>query len=309
VARDPACAGEHYLVLCEVLNADGTEHVSNARGELRALLASGAEVHDAWIGFEQQYMLMRDGRALGLPNDGYPAAQESHYCNVGAGRVFGRDIAETHARLCEAAGLMICGLNAEVLPGQWEFQIGYRDRRAEVPSLLNASDHLWLARYLLHRVAERAGVQVSFQCNPVEGEWRGSSLHANFSSAAMRAEGGIGAIYAAIEPLAHAHERHVAVYGDRFNGNSSGQHESCSIFEFKAGGADRGASIRIPLDVELKGSGYFQDRRPSAHADPYKVAARLAATVFGIDERMPAGLRPASAMLSLPRDGRSTWRI
>lgn len=294
VARDPTRAGDHWLVLCEVFNPDGTKHATNARGELRAILASGAEEHEAWVGFEQEYTLMREGRPLGFPKDGFPAAQGPYYCGVGADRAFGREIAETHAQLCEDAGLMLHGLNAEVMPGQWEFQIGYRGLDDEDASLLNASDHLWLARYLLHRVAEQAGVIVSFDNKPMQGDWNGSGLHTNFSSAAMRAENGIDAIQDAIKRLALQHDQHIAVYGEGLAERLTGQHETCSIFEFRVGGADRSASVRIPLGVEQRGAGYFEDRRPGANADPYRVAARLAATVFDIDFTRYSGIRSAA---------------
>ena len=41
---------------------------------------------------------------------------------------------------------------------------------------------------------------------------------------------------------------------------------------------DRGASIRIPLDVTKKGYGYFEDRRPCANIDPYVVTRLLLET-------------------------------
>ena len=43
----------------------------------------------------------------------------------------------------------------------------------------------------------------------------------------------------------------------------TGKHETASFTEFSSGVANRGASIRIPLDTEKKGKGYFEDRRPN----------------------------------------------
>ena len=37
--------------------------------------------------------------------------------------MFGRDIVEAHYRACLYAGVMIAGTNAEVMPGQWEYQV------------------------------------------------------------------------------------------------------------------------------------------------------------------------------------------
>ncbi len=286
VAKDPFRKGNHYLVLCEVLNADGSVHVSNGRAELRAVLEAGAAAHDPWIGFEQEYTLFRDGRPLGFPADGEPAAQGPYYCSVGADRAFGRAVAEAHAVCCQEAGLIYYGLNAEVMPGQWEFQIGYRGVKSDDPSMLNVADHLWLARYLLERVAEQSGVLVSLACKPMKGDWNGAGMHTNFSSKATRGNDGLRAIKDAVGRLALSHADHIAVYGHGLEERLTGHHETCSIHEFKAGNADRGASIRIPMGVEQSGSGYFEDRRPGANSDPYLVAARLSATVFGINDAL-----------------------
>lgn len=282
VVNDPTRLGCHFLVLCEVFNADGNPHPTNARADLRELLDAGADKEEAWIGFEQEYTLFQQGRPLGFPESGMPGPQGPYYCGVGASRAFGRDIVEEHARLCVEAGLAFYGLNAEVMPGQWEFQIGYRGRDGEDAGLLAMSDHMWLARYLLDRVAEGHGIVVSYDNKPMRGDWNGAGMHTNFSTAATRADGGLDAIYEAVRRLSRTHDAHIAVYGDKLDERLTGLHETCSISEFKAGGADRGASIRIPLGVEQSGRGYFEDRRPGANADPYKVSARLAATVFDL---------------------------
>ncbi|MBI1251208.1 MAG: glutamine synthetase [Alphaproteobacteria bacterium] len=293
VVRDPIRGGDNWLALCEMLDADGASHRSNTRAVLRTVLDAGADKHEAWIGFEQEYTLLRDARPLGFPKDGFPAPQGPYYCSVDADRAFGRAIAEEHAQLCQDAGLIYFGLNAEVMPGQWEFQIGYRGVDGDDPSLLNVCDHLWLARYLLQRVAERHGVTASFDNKPMKGDWNGAGLHTNFSSARMRAEGGVNAIYKAMKRLERSHAQHISVYGERLEERLTGLHETCSITQFKAGDCDRGASIRIPLGVKRAGAGYFEDRRPGANADPYRVAARLAATVFDIDDADAARIAAA----------------
>lgn len=278
---DPLRGTGNYLVMCEVMNPDGTPHETNQRAVLREVLDGGAAVEEPWFGFEQEYALLKDSRPLGFPETGLPAPQGPYYCSVGANVAFGRAIVEAHTRACLDAGLMIYGINAEVLPGQWEFQIGYRGLTEESADPLNVSDHLWMARWLLFRIAEDFGVVPTFDVKPVKGDWNGSGKHTNFSTKSMRdPQSGLAAIYRAIDSMSGLHSEHIAVYGDGLEERLTGLHETASIHEFKSGVADRGSSIRIPQPVALKGYGYLEDRRPGANADPYAVAARILKTVF-----------------------------
>ena len=280
VVADPIRGGGNVLVLCEVLSPDGTPHESNTRSRLREVLDAGAADLEPFFGFEQEYTLLLDGKPLGFPAEGEPAPQGPYYCSVGADVAFGRPIVEAHMKACLDAGLMLYGINGEVLPGQWEFQIGYRGAEAADP--LVVSDHLWLARWLLHRIAETHGVTASFEQKPVKGDWNGSGKHTNFSTAAMRdPRTGMEAIREAVAALSTRHPEHVAVYGHAIEERLTGAHETCSVLEFKAGVADRGCSIRIPRHVATAGHGYLEDRRPGANADPYEVTARILETVFG----------------------------
>jgi glutamine synthetase len=277
---DPVRGKGNYLVMCEVLNPDGTPHTTNHRARLREIMEAGAALEDPWIGFEQEYTLTKGGSPLGFPATGFPAPQGPYYCSVGADVAFGRAVVETHTKACLVAGLMIYGLNAEVLPGQWEFQIGYRGIEGESADPLNVSDHLWIARWLLYRIAEDFGVVPSFDAKPVKGDWNGSGKHTNFSTKSMRdPETGMTAIKRAIAALSGKHPEHIAVYGDGLADRLTGLHETASIHEFKQGVADRGASVRIPQPVALKGYGYIEDRRPAANANPYAVSARILETL------------------------------
>lgn len=277
---DPIRGAGNYLVMCEVFNPDGTPHITNRRAVLREIMNAGAAAEEPWIGFEQEYTLIQHSKPLGFPATGFPAPQGPYYCSVGSDTAFGRAVVEAHTRACIAAGLMIYGINAEVLPGQWEFQIGYRAVEGESADPLNVSDHLWIARWLLYRIAEDFGVVPSFDAKPVKGDWNGSGKHTNFSTKSMRdPQTGMIAIEKAIKALSGKHQEHIAVYGDGLPERLTGLHETASIHEFKSGVADRGASIRIPQPVALKGCGYLEDRRPAANADPYSVAARLLETI------------------------------
>ena len=284
VATDPFRGEGCYLVLCEVFLPDGRPHPSNTRYDLRTLLAYGGAAHRPWVGFEQEYTLFKDGAPLGFSDAGEPEHDGNFYCGVGADRTFGRDIAEEHAQLCVDAGLMYYGLNAEVMPGQWEFQVGYRGVDGEDAGLLRISDDLWLARWILERVAEQKGVSVSFRNKPMKGDWKGAGMHTNFSTNETRDPAkGMIAIDRAIKNLSSRHYDHIAVYGYGLEERLTGHNETSAYGEFRAATADRNASIRIPQSVQQRGYGYFEDRRPGANADPYEVSAQLTSTVLEID--------------------------
>ena len=78
---------------------------------------------------------------------------------------------------------------------------------------------------------------------------------------------------------------HVSNYGDDIESRLTGAHETAPYDKFSFGVSNRGASIRIPWQVELAGRGYAEDRRPNANMDPYVVTRLLIETVCGAAER------------------------
>jgi glutamine synthetase len=275
VCPDPIRGGDNILVLCEVDNAkDQKPHVTNTRAAC-AKSAKKFAKHEMIFGIEQEYTFLKlDGTPLGFPAGGYPGPQGPYYCGVGAGRVVAREIIEEHTQACIDAGLMIEGTNAEVMPGQWEFQIGAADA-------LTVSDHLTVARWLLHRIAEDYDVVVSLAAKPEKGDWNGAGAHTNFSTKAMREDTNMKAIKAACEAIGKKVELHVKNYGHDIESRLTGAHETAPYNKFSYGVSNRGASIRIPWQVELAGRGYAEDRRPNANCDPYTVTRLIVETVCG----------------------------
>jgi len=272
---DPIRGGDNVLVMCEVDNAkDGKPHPTNTRNALVRSAKKFAK-HEMIFGIEQEYTFLKlDGTPLGFPAGGFPGPQGPYYCGVGAGRVAAREIIEEHTQACIDAGLLIEGTNAEVMPGQWEFQIGAADG-------VTVSDHLYVARWLLHRIAEDYDVVVSFAAKPQKGDWNGAGAHTNFSTKAMRDDTDMKAIEAACKAIGKKIDLHVSNYGHDIESRLTGAHETAPYNKFSYGVSNRGASIRIPWQVERDGKGYAEDRRPNANCDPYTVTRLLIETVCG----------------------------
>ena len=258
-----------YLVMTEVLNADGTPHESNGRATI------DDDDNDFWFGFEQEYFLNdpTTNLPLGFPENGYPAPQGQYYCSVGAKNAFGRDIVEDHLDQCLEAGINVEGINAEVATGQWEYQVFAKGAK-------NAGDQVWVARYLAERNAEKWGVSIDLHPKPIKGDWNGSGMHANFSNEVMRTKGGEELFNKICEAFDGKNiKKHMDVYGAYNEERLTGLHETQSIDKFSYGVSDRGASIRIPIGtVEDGWVGRLEDRRPASNGDPYKIASVIVST-------------------------------
>ena len=274
VMPDPIRGGDDVLVMTEVLTTDMEPHESN----MRAACAAAAEQyasHEPWFGIEQEYTFFKDGRPHGWPVGGFPAPQGGYYCGVGADEIWGRDVVEAHTKACMDAGIEISGTNAEVMIGQWEFQVGPLGP-------VEVSDQLWLARWLLYRIAEDFNISAHLTPKPVAGDWNGAGAHTNFSTKSMRES--YEPIVAACEALGTKAQEHIKGYGAGIEQRLTGLHETAPWTEYSYGVSNRGASVRIPWQVAKEGKGYIEDRRPNANMDPYIVTRMIVETVCGAFE-------------------------
>ncbi|ELT94875.1 hypothetical protein CAPTEDRAFT_158978 [Capitella teleta] len=260
--NDPFRLGNNKLIICETYKYNKLPTDSNHRKTCKAVMEK-AKASVPWFGIEQEYTLLDvDGHPYGWPKGGFPGPQGPYYCGVGTDRVYGRDIVEAHYKACLYAGVK-------------EFQVGPCEG-------IDMGDHLWMARFLLNRVAEEYGVVVTFDPKPMPGDWNGAGAHCNYSTLAMREKGGLDAIEEAIKKLSNQHARHIQAYDPKQGKDNerrlTGKHETSSIHDFSAGVANRGASIRIPRQVGEDGHGYLEDRRPSSNCDPYQVTEVIVRT-------------------------------
>jgi len=265
---------DETLVLCSVTDFGDNPVKSEKRYQL-AELADKYETNGWLFGIEQEYALMDDTgtRLYRWPDAAFPGEQGPYYCGVGYDEAYGADIIDEHTDTCIDYGLAICGTNAEVMPSQWEFQIG-----AEDP--LTVADDLIVARYLLYRVAAHYAATATLHPKPVKGNWNGSGAHTNFSTAAMMNEKtGARAIELAVVNLEKTHDACIELYGEDIHHRMTGELETSDISTFTYGDSDRACSIRKPIGVRRDGYGYLEDRRPCANINPYTVCAAIIQSV------------------------------
>jgi glutamine synthetase len=282
---DPFRGGDNILVVADTYRPDDrTPLPTNTRHPAAKIFEAVAE-HEPWYGIEQEYTLFHQGKPLGWPSSssrsfggptvqvGYPGPQGPYYCAIGADVSFGREVVEAHLRACMAAGITISGTNAEVMPGQWEYQVG-------PVTGIASGDQMLVSRYILLRIGEMFDVVVSFDPKPIPGNWNGAGCHTNTSTKATRAPGGFDVILDHMKKLSARHLQHIAAYGEGNERRLTGHHETSSMGKFSFGVANRGCSIRIPRSTEAEKRGYYEDRRPASNMDPYVVTSLLAQTAL-----------------------------
>ena len=279
-ATEYSCSGS-YLVLCECYKSDGVTPLdTNTRARAREIFAMESEHKDPMFGLEQEFFISRKscGGSLvpvAFPNNQtVPQPQGDYYCGVGGSNIYGRDYIHEILQKALAAGLHLTGMNAEVAPAQWEFQV--------CSVGIEAADDLILLRYIANRVLERSHLYMDLAAKPLNGDWNGSGCHINYSTSLMRDEDGFKHIERAIKNLGKVHELHIQHYGDDNHLRLTGKHETSSMNDFSFSVAGRHTSIRIPTSTKVNKKGYFEDRRPSSSLDPYVCTALLHATSVGL---------------------------
>jgi glutamine synthetase len=264
--NDPFRKNGNKIALCDTYHIDGTPTNTNFRAFAKKIFDKGVEEHDPWFGIEQEYVVMNlIGTGLswpvGWPEGNFPQCQGQYYCSTGSGNNFARELMNAHYKACLYAGVAIYGTNAEVMPGQWEFQVGNSKG-------IDIGDHLWMARYILERVAEYFYVRITFEAKPIKGD--------------------IKAIHEQLNNMSREHVTSISLYGLNNHLRLTGIHETSSMDQFSYGVGNRAASVRIPRTTENAQCGYYEDRRPAGDIDPYVVGASLFSITcldnFGLEE-------------------------
>lgn len=273
MVRDPF-RERGITVLCETYK-EGIALSNNTRCYSKLVFDKGCN-EKPWFGIEQEYFIIdpvfKNVMGCNTPDFALIPQQNDFYCRMGT--KWGRNIAEKHLQYCLKAGLTVSGMNAEVSPGQWEYQIGPCEG-------IRAADELMISRYFLERIAEEHGKSISWEPKIVE-KINGSGCHTNFSTQKMREDGGMQIILNAITLLQNKHSEHMKHFGNNNINRMTGLHETSSFHQFTYGYGTRNTSIRIGNDTVKNGKGYFEDRRPASNMDPYIVTGMIFKTACNI---------------------------
>ena len=256
----------HYLILCETYDTDLNPLPTNHRHNATKIFDQKLDL-EPWFGLEQEYFMIHKSQSY------VDVCEEDgrYYCGTQLNNIE-RKIVEEHLQACLSAKITMSGLNAEVAPNQWEFQVG--------PCTgIDAGDELIIARFLLERIAEKYDVKINY-IPKLRNDINGSGCHTNFSTSLTRCENGIIEIYNCMSKLENKHNEHIQVYGKDNEMRLTGVHETSSIRNFSFGVGTRNTSVRIPNQVVKDGCGYFEDRRPAANIDPYQVTSIIFKTCF-----------------------------
>uniref|UniRef100_A0A2I3H2M1 Glutamine synthetase n=1 Tax=Nomascus leucogenys TaxID=61853 RepID=A0A2I3H2M1_NOMLE len=259
--QDPFRKDPNKLVFCDVFKYNRKPAETNLKHTCKWIMDMVRNKHP-WFAMQQEYTLMGA--------DGHPwFAMQQEYTLMGAD---GHPL--VGLQRLPGAGVKIAGTNAEVMPAQWEFQIGSCEG-------ISMADHLWVARFILHRVREDFGVIATFDPKPIPGNWKGAGCHTNFSTKATWEDNGLKYIEKAIKKLSKRHQYHIRAYDPKGGLDNArrltGFHETSNIHDFSAGVANRSASIHIPQTLSQE-KGYFEDHCPSANCDHFLVTEALICT-------------------------------
>ena len=227
--RRPDPRRPHKLVMCEVFLSRHEPHPTNTRAAC-ARSPTKYKAHDTWFGIEQEYTFFDGIKPLGWPDNGFPAPQGGYYCGVGADEVFGRPVVEAH--LDELPQGRPRGSPAST-PRSCPASGSSRSARSAAPEV---ADQLWVARWLLYRIAEdfrrRQRLDRSIRSR---SRATGTAPAATPTSRPRRCATSYEPCIAAAEALGTRHDLHIANYGYGIEERLTGQHETASYKEFTYG--------------------------------------------------------------------------
>jgi glutamine synthetase len=267
-----------FLVLCEVYITDTEPHPTNKRVHTYSSYINNKAVYEqeAWFGLEQEFFFFDKSNKVPHGwelNRNIP--QGEYYCGVNRSLSLERKIMNEFYGLCQRVNIPICGMNQEVAPSQWEYQIG----PCKAPYI---ADYMYFAKFILYRICEKYDMYTVFNPKPIKGDWNGSGCHINISTNLTRTTDtsgalvGIDKINEIIQHMKADHNEFMKYTGNKNEDRLKSTHETSNYYAFTFGVGSRDTSVRIPETTKKNGCGYFEDRRPGANIDYYSVLTQYA---------------------------------
>jgi glutamine synthetase len=259
------------LVLCECNNIDGTPATGNSRREFIEQYNKVASVRP-WFGIEQEFFFFDKATRLPVGWKGSEQTQQGeYYCGVNRCLPVERKIMDQFLETSLYCNLKVCGINQEVAPAQWEYQIGIIKNIEDI-------DHLIFAKYILFKLSEECGLYTVFHPKPLLGNWNGSGCHINISTIKTRDTKNHDCYQEILNLIGKMEGEHTIFIHDYCGRDNhmrlTGTHETSSMKEFTFSVGGRNTSIRIPYHVKKEGCGYFEDRRPGSSINYYQTICK-----------------------------------
>lgn len=263
------------IVLCETYNMDGTPAVGNSRTDACKIFETERNKKlKPWFGLEQEFFFFNKETCLpvGWKGKNDIPQEGEYYCGVNRSSYIEKTIMEELFTRSLKVGLHMSGINQEVSPAQWEYQIGPVEG-------IYVGDEMIFAKFILYEICSRYNVYTAFHPKPIKSdEWNGSGCHINFSNIHTRSQEpnkGLKSIQSIIERMKEDHFNFISHYCGKNNEmRLTGKNETSNphCFTYSYGG--RNVSVRIPYTVQKQGYGYLEDRRPGSCIDYYKTISR-----------------------------------
>jgi len=254
-------------------------HCNNYRHSATAIFNEHENVSmEPLIGITQEYYILGEPSYNGNNNNNNnnnnnhthppairsPIDYKNAYCYPGS---FHKNIIEKHYRICSITGIDMGSTYQCETTSQFAFQIN-----AGTPVLV--ADHLLLARFILHKIAADAGVQISYHPQLYSKE-HGSGCRFRFSTKEMREPPlGHNAVLSAMNRLYKTHSLDIKSFGKhnelRLTGNRNSSNYNCFTW-----GGEVNSSVYISKTIMADKCGEFEDKRPAANCDPYCVISKI----------------------------------
>lgn len=287
-----------FLVLCEVFYDEVTPHETNHRAICKSIYVNRKDIFnkDAWFGLEQEFFFfdkLTKRPYMWSEKKNLNPEQGEYYCGINRCFPKERIIMDTLYNTCLRLGIPISGINQEVAPSQWEYQIG----PCQAPYI---ADYMIFVKYILFSLCEEQNLYAVFNPKPIKGDWNGSGCHINFSTNETRSifeteiykskrsdtenndislnitTPALVKINNIISSMKEEHSVFIELLGERNKERLSGICETETFDKFSYGIGTRNTSIRIPIQTQKNGFGYIEDRRPGSNIDYYSVISEYA---------------------------------